>query len=62
MIIVGTFGIFCIFFETDEGEVHHYAYMVLRILPPFPIGIALFGILNEPFRIEAAISFTNILI
>ncbi len=91
---MGTFGIFCIFFETgtvttllnfvlwdfnklsieiifsepvltyclsiysnlemsldstDEGEVQHYAYMVLRILPPFHIGIALLGLLTEPF-------------
>ena len=48
--------------STYEGEVQHYAYMVLRIFPPFPIEIALFGLLTEPFLIEVALSSTNILI
>jgi hypothetical protein len=26
--------------STDEGEVPRYAYLVLRIFPPFPTGIA----------------------
>ena len=26
--------------STDEGEVSHYAYMVLRMFPPFPTKIA----------------------
>ncbi len=26
--------------STDEGEVPHYAYLVLRIFPPFPTKIA----------------------
>jgi hypothetical protein len=48
----------------DEGEVPHYAYLVLRIFPPFPTEIALFEIiLTEPlFLIEAATPLTNILI
>jgi hypothetical protein len=46
--------------STDEGEIQHHAYMVLRIFPPSLTEIALFGLLTEPFLIEAAISFTNI--
>ena len=45
--------------STDEGEVQHYAYMVLRTFPPSPTKMALIGLLTEPFLIEAAISFTN---
>jgi hypothetical protein len=49
--------------STDEGEVPHYAYLVLRICPPFTTEIALFRLLTKPlFLIEAATSFTNILI
>ncbi len=43
----------------DEGEVQHYAYMVLRTFPHSPTEMALIGLLTEPFLIEAAISFTN---
>jgi hypothetical protein len=47
--------------STHEGEVPHYAYVVLRIIPPFSTEIALLGLLIEPlFVIEAATSFTNI--
>jgi hypothetical protein len=28
--------------STDEGEVPHYAYLVLKLLPPFPTEIAVF--------------------
>jgi hypothetical protein len=46
----------------DEGEVPHYAYLVLRIFPQVPAEIALFRLLTEPlFLIEAATSFTNVL-
>ena len=45
--------------STDEGEVQHYAYMVLRTFPPSPTEIALIGLLTEPFLIVTAISFTN---
>jgi hypothetical protein len=49
--------------STDEGEVPHYAYMVLRIFPLLPTEIALFRLLSEPlFLFEDATSFTNILI
>ena len=49
--------------STDEGEFPHYAYLVLRIVPPLPTEIALSGyLLNRSFLIEAATSFTNILI
>ena len=49
--------------STDEREVPHYAYLSLRIFPPFPTEIALFGILTEQlFLIEAATSFKKILI
>ena len=49
--------------STDEGKVSHYAYLVLRIFPPLPTEISLFRLLVEPlFLIEAATSFTNILI
>jgi hypothetical protein len=49
--------------STDEEEVPHYAYLVLRTFPTFPTEIALFGILVEPlFLIEVATSFTNLLI
>jgi hypothetical protein len=47
--------------STDEGEVPHYAYLVLRIRPPFTTEIALFRLLTKPlFLIEAATSFTNL--
>ena len=49
--------------STEEAEAPHYAYTVLRIFPPFITEIAFFRLLNEPlFMIEAASSFTNILI
>jgi hypothetical protein len=49
--------------STDEGEVPYYAYLVLKIFPPFTTEMALFRLLTEPlFLIEAATSFTNILI
>ena len=49
--------------STDEGEVPHYAYMVLRIFPPFTTEIVLFRLLTKPlFLIEAATSFTTTLI
>jgi hypothetical protein len=45
-----------------EGEVPHYAYLVLRIFPPFSTEIALLGFLTELlFVIEAATSFTKTL-
>ena len=48
--------------STDEVEIPHYAYLMLRIVPPFTIEIALFRLLTKPlFLIEAATSFTNIL-
>jgi len=48
--------------SAKEGECPYYAYLVLRIFPPFPTEIALFGLLTELlFLIEAATSFTNIL-
>ena len=49
--------------STDKGEVPHYAYLVLRIFPPFPTELELFGLLTKPlFLIEVATSFTNVLI
>jgi hypothetical protein len=49
--------------STDEGEVPHYAYLVIRIFPPFTTEIGLFRLLNEPlFLIEAAPSLANIII
>ena len=49
--------------STDEGELLHYAYLVLKIFPPFPTEIRLLWLPTEPlFLIEAATSFTNILI
>ena len=49
--------------SADEGEVLHYAYLVLRIFPPLPTEIALFRLLTKPLIfMEAATSFTNILI
>jgi hypothetical protein len=49
--------------STYEGEVPHYAYLVLRIFPPFSTEIELLGLLIEPlFLIEAATFFTSILI
>ena len=48
--------------STDEGKLLHYAYLVLKIFPPFPTEIAPFRLPNEPvFLIEAAIFLTNIL-
>ena len=48
--------------STDEGEVSHYAYLLIRIFPPVPTEIALFRLLTKPlFLVEAATSFTNIL-
>jgi hypothetical protein len=48
---------------THMGEVPHYAYLVLSIFPPFSTEIALWGLLTEPlFLIEAATSFTNIVL
>jgi hypothetical protein len=45
----------------DEGEVPHYAYLVLRIFPPLPTEIALFRLHTKPlFLIEVTLSFTNI--
>ena len=49
--------------STDEGKVWDYAYLVLKIFPPFPTEIGLLWLPVEPlFLIEAATSFTNILI
>jgi hypothetical protein len=49
--------------STDEGEVSHYAYLVLRIFPPFTTEIAFFWLLTKPLiLIEASTSFTNLLI
>ncbi len=48
--------------STHEGEVPHYAYLVLRIFSPFSTKIALLRLLTEPlFLIEAATSFSNLL-
>jgi hypothetical protein len=48
--------------STAEGELLHFAYLVLKIFPPFPTEIGLFLLPTEPlFLIEAATSFTHIL-
>ena len=47
--------------STDEVELLHNAYLVLKIFPPFPTDIGLFRLPTEPlFLIKAATSFTNI--
>ena len=49
--------------STDEGEVPHNAYLVLRIFPMLPTEIALFRLLTDLlFLIEAVTSFSNTLI
>jgi hypothetical protein len=48
--------------STDEGELLHYAYLVLKIIPPFSAEFAPLRLPIEPlFLIEASTSFTNIL-
>ena len=47
-------------YSTDEGEVPHNAYLVLRIFPMLSTEIALFRLLTELlFLIEAVTSFSK---